>query len=199
MTTKDKVYYKYKYLWRRGDGDDDQSPQDRGDGTIDIITNTLLKILEDGDKSFWAVMSFITCALLLMARKRYPNEMNNGYEAKSRVIYYIVRTFSKAMAKVDVKIKQRSRPQHDMTRDPYKYLGACYEYLLSDGGTGYDDLVISAFEVVTIPLYLYRPDMWQWWRRLKKDNRKHFVKRMDWATSLATKLHFERTNKLWNE
>lgn len=192
-----KIYYKWRFLWRRGDGDDDQSPQDRGDGTVDIITNTLLKILEDGDKSLWAIMSFIRCALLLISHKRYPDEFISGHEAKSRIVYYIVRAFRKIMAKFDIKIKQGHRPQHDLTRDPFKYLGAVYEFLLSDGGTEYDDIVLSAFKAVTIPLYLYRPSVWQWWRRLKKDNRKHFIKRMDWATNLASKLHFERTNKLW--
>ena len=44
-----KVWYKYKFFWRRGDKDGDESPQDRGDGTGDLIFNTMTKIVFDKD------------------------------------------------------------------------------------------------------------------------------------------------------
>ena len=187
-----RIWYKLLNYWRRGDADGDNSAQDRGDGTIDLLFNTLTKIVKDRDRTLWAILSFLACAVLLIQRKRYPNEMRNGHEAKSRVIYYIIRFFRKAFAKVNVKIKQRSRPQHDMTRDPYKALGACYIWLITGEHTEYHHIIRTTFNAVTIPLYLYRPNMWKWWRRLKRDGRPLYRKRMDYFTDLADVMKFEK-------
>ena len=61
MEQKKVEWYKDGHFWRRGNADGDRSPQDRGDGTDDLLWNTLTKIEEDQDWSSWARISFIHC------------------------------------------------------------------------------------------------------------------------------------------
>ena len=190
------IWYLLLNYWRRGDNDGDDSVTDRGDGTIDLIFNTLSKIIMDRDRSLWAILSFIACGALLIQRKRWPNEMNNGNEAKSRVIYNVIRFFRKSFAKVGVKIKQqRTRPQNDMTRDPFKLYGACYIWLITGEHTEYHHIIKITFNAVTLPWYLYRPKTWQWWRRLQTDKRPLYRKRMDYFMDLADVMKFEKYNE----
>ena len=177
-------WYKQDRFWRRKDNN--------RSGTGDIIFNTLTKIILDGDRSLWAVMAFIKCAMLLIARKRWPNDLNTGYEAPNRIVWFILRITKKLFNKPN----RLYKPQSRMSRDPFIALGACYEHLLSEE-TEYEDIVISVFESVTLPWYLYSHNTWQWWRRLKKDNRKDYVIRLTYLRALATTLHFERDRKLW--
>lgn len=181
-----KVWYKLKHFWRRGDNDGDDTAQDRDDGTGDLIFNTLTKIVKDGDKSLWAIFAFIACAMLLVSHKRWPNEMNTGYEGKLRIVFYIRKIF-----KIKSK-KPYTRPQHDMTRDPYIALGSCYTHLLGAIGGTFDHILTYTFEAVKIPKYLYKPNTWIWWQRLKKDNRPHFRKRLSYFKARAIVDKFEK-------
>lgn len=161
------TWYKYEYFWRRGDTDGDDTPQDRDDGTGDLIWNTLTKTRIDEDTSEWAVESFKKCCGLLNDRKRYPDEFIIPGEPKRR--------------------------QRRMSRDPFIALGAQYAFLMRhvDEATQIELQII--FRTVTIPWYLqYSVYTMIWWRRLKYDDRVHYVKRLDYFKALATEDTFLR-------
>lgn len=174
-----KVWYKYGYFWRRGDGDDDQSPLDRGDGTGDLIFNTLSKIVEDEDTSKWAFYSWLSCAGLLMDRKRWPNEFNAGTEAWNRWVWYPYIWITKRNK------RKWTRPQSDMTRDPYHTFGDCYAHLYGTQEEFFNPWMKNVFKMVKIPWYVFRLDTWIWRRRLIKDNSPHYVKRLRMIKSRA--------------
>ena len=190
-----KVWYKYKFFWRRGDKDGDESPQDRGDGTGDLIFNTMTKIVFDKDISQWAFDSFETCTNLLKDHKRWPDEFNVGDEAPNRYAWF----FKNRLLSIKIKgkryylLKSRYgyRSQDDMTRDPYVAWGSCYAHLLGKHNGVYDDKITWLFQSTKIPWYLYRADTWRWKRLLTKDNRKHFVKRLSYFRALAVVDYFE--------
>lgn len=159
-----------QYIWRR----------DNGIG--DYIFNNLTKIIMDGDKSTWAVLSFIYCAVLLDERKRWPDYLNRSGDAPNRYLWHIL------------KMLYSYRSQDDMTRDPFIAFGACYTHLL---GGRHDDLLRVTFESVTIPWYLYRVTVFKWRKRLISDNSKFYVKRLRYLRALATVKYFEMNYKLW--
>ena len=181
-----KVWYKYKYFWRRGDKDGDQSPLDRDDGTGDLIFNTLTKILIDKDFSPWAIEAFMVCADLLIARKRYPNEFLVGRETPNMINHW--------WRKIIKKEKGLLRPQGRMSRDPFTALGALYAFFMLNIDNDLEKRRIQEkFDKVTIPLHLqYSFATMKWWRRLKKDDRVHFVKRLGYFKALGTQFTFEQ-------
>jgi hypothetical protein len=160
-------WYQWEYFWRRGDTDGDNTPQDWDDGTGDLIFNTLTKTRKDGDYSEWAVESFKVCCNLLKDRKRFPDE-------------FIVGEWSR-------------QQQNRMSRDPFIALGAQYAFLMGhvDEETKIELQIL--FRSVTIPWYLqYSINTMIWWKRLKFDGRKHYVKRLDYFKALATEDTFLR-------
>jgi len=196
---KEKLWYKYKYFWRRGDNDGDDTPQDRDDGTGDLIFNTMTKVTYDKDKSKWARKSFKACADLLKAHKRWPDEFNKGDEAPNRYVYF----FKNKLLSIKIKgkryylLKNRYgyRSQDDMTRDPYIAWGSCYAHLLGCDNGIHDADLKATFESITIPWYLYRPNTWGWRKRMIKDNRLHFVKRLSYFRALAVVNYFEKNDE----
>jgi len=77
------------------------------------------------------------------------------------------------------------RKQTDLTRDPYIAWASCYAYLtkeINDEGYLYPDF----------PWKLWTPAFWIWWRRMKRDNRKQYIKRLSYFMALATKNNFEK-------
>ena len=180
-----KVWYKYKNFWRRGDNDGDNTPQDRDDGTGDLLWNTLTKIVKDEDTSSWAFDSFLSCGDLLVDKKRWPDKFNKGDEAPNRWIYYFYKYLG-------IK-KYGYRSQDDMTRDPYKAFAACYAHLIKAGTKFCDKLLEDAFLAVKPPWYLlHSRHTWRWWKRFKKDNKPHYVKRMTYFEALAIVNWFEK-------
>lgn len=179
-----KLWYKLMGYWRRGDNDGDDTPQDRDDGTGDLIFNTLSKIVYDKDRSIWAINSFIKCANLLKQHERWPDEFSKDIDAPNRYAWWFWRYL-----KIGGPYGYRS--QDDMTRDPYKAFGACYANLLKGCDSGGRFLLKGVFESVKIPWYLYRHHTWQWWNRMIKDNRKHYVKRMTWLEARAIVDYYE--------
>lgn len=192
-----KEYYKYEYFWRRGDGDEDYSPHDRDDGTIDLIVNTVLEILRQDDVSDWAHTSFHACAELLQQRKRYPDIFISEHEVTFWFTYWIRRPFRKLAARLDIPLKPLYRSQDDMTRDSYIALGALYEHLMQFADVVQARKLTEDFKKTTIPRRLYSADTFRWYRRLKEDNRDHFKIRLTYLKHSAGTKHFERTNKLW--
>jgi len=184
-------WYQYGYFWRRGDADGDDTPQDRGDGTGDLIFHTMTKIVIDGDTSDWAVASFFTCANLLKQRKRYPDEFLVEGVAPNMVAWYINKWCGG--------VRYKYRPQSRMSRDPFIAFGACYTHLLGSNDGVYDKLLTSTFLQVRIPLHLqYSFCTMMWWNWLKRyakgtlDKKPHYVLRLDYFQAIATKNIFER-------
>ena len=79
------------------------------------------------------------------------------------------------------------RRQSDMTRDPYIAFASLYTYLINN-----DFPLKNRFSEIKLPWYLRTPRFWLWWRRLKKDNRKHYKKRLSYFIALAVKNNFEK-------
>ena len=76
------------------------------------------------------------------------------------------------------------RSQTRMTRDPYTaFYTACIMLDLKED-----------IEIVKIPWYLYRPEVWTWRRRLIKDNSKDYVKRLRYLRALAVVKNYEDTH-----
>lgn len=183
---KEVVWYKYKYYWRRGDNDGDNSPQDRDDGTGDLIFNTMSKVEYDRDTSEWAIKSFKACADLLQAKLRWPDEFNKGNEASSRWLWYPYKWSVKLLKKIGFNVNYKwRRPQNDMTRDPHIAFGACYSHLMKNADEKYHEELRAVYEATKIPWYVYRPNTFGWRKRMIKDDRKHYVKRLSYLRSIA--------------
>lgn len=173
-------WYLYKNFWRRGDADGDDSPQDRDDGTGDLLWNSFTKDIIDGNVSQRAIDSFFDGSDLLKQRKRWLDEMNLGTEAPNRWVYY------------PFKFLKWTRPQSDMTRDPYIAWFTFGMALLKSNLNVYEGRnIIVEMEIMRIPWYLYRPKTWRWRKRLLKDTRKHYVKRIDYFMDLGATFCFE--------
>lgn len=174
-------WYLYNNYWRRGDGDGDDSPQDRDDGTGDLLFNSFSKDTIDGNVSKRAIDSFFDGADLLKQRKRWPDEMNIGTEAPNRWVYYLTKP-----------LKIYSRPQSDMSRDPYiTWFTFGMSLLKSNLPQETAQKIIDEMEAMRIPWYLYRPKTWRWRKLLLIDTRKHYVKRLDYFRNLGATFCFE--------
>jgi hypothetical protein len=179
------IWYRYENFWRRGDGDGNELPTDRGDGTGDLIWNTLTKILMDREISEWSIKAFFDCADLLIQRKRYPKEFLVGKETPNMIVFWW-----KSLIKKENVLK----PQGRMSRDPFIALGSLYAFFMKeidDKGDRYR--IHSKFLEVKIPLHLrYSISTMNWWRKLKFDDREHYVIRLDYIKSLGTQFTFEK-------
>lgn len=175
------IWYLYNYFWRRGDGDGDDSPQDWDDGTGDLIFNTCGRDAKKRCVDDRAIRTFKESAKLLAARKRWLDEMNLGTEAPNRWVWYPYKTWKEFLKWLGFKVTYKwSRPQNDMTRDPYKAFGAQYANLIRYADKLCWPEIIETFLSVTPPWYTYifNPSFIIWWNKLKRDDRKHFVKRL---------------------
>ena len=177
-------------FWRRDDGDGVHDERD--DGTGDFIFNHCSKCVMDEDTSDWAVNSFFGIANLLEERKRWPDRLNVGGEAVTRVAWYVYKY-------LNIGGPWKYRSQNDMTRDPHIAFGAFYETLLGANDGIYDEELQDRYESIKIPAYLYRPDTWAWRKRLIEDDSKFFVKRLRYLRALAVVKNFERDYKIWND
>lgn len=180
--TRKVEWYKDGHFWRRGDADADYTPQDRGDGTGDLIWNTLTKIEEDQDCSPWAQFAFVYCCDLLAGpdRKRYPDRFLTGYETKNMIQY----RFKKWKRKIQQKRTTDSlspiyKPQGRMSRDPFIALATTFHFLMLNVEDETAQVVLwVTFRMVTIPLHLqYAIGTMTWWRKMHYENHKHLVKK----------------------
>lgn len=162
----EREWFKDGPFWRH--------PDSTGPG--DLIFNTCYKIIQDVDVSPWALEALTACCQLLKARKRWPDRLSLDNTAKN----WIQWQWSKLEGD-----HRYSRPQGDMTRDPYiAWISACVltrnEYLIKG---------------VSIPWYLsnpfYAPKTMRWRRKLIKDDRKVYVKRLSYLRALAVSFKFE--------
>jgi len=179
-------WFKRSWGWFRGDGDDDMTGADPDDGKRDFIFNTLTKIVEDNDTSIWAIFSFIFCTSLLVSGRRWPDESNAGDEAPNRWIWFPYKWVTRESK------RRWTRPQDDLTRDPYKAYRGCFAHLIKENNGEYDVILWYAFKSIRLPWYLWRLEWWIDWKRTINNNRKHFVKRLDYIDGRATETLFKK-------
>ena len=144
----------------------------------DIIYNTLRYIIDNEDKSEWAYKAFEACADLLIRRRRWPDEDNHERDAGNRLRWW----WSRTLYKLKITKNVMYGPQSRMSRDPFVYLYCAAVFLERE----------QFIKAITIPWHINRPDIWIWRRRLIKDNRKEFVRRLDYYKSLAYTMNYER-------
>ena len=166
----DKQWFKDGYFWRH--------PGSRDAG--DLIYNTMSRIIDMEDKSEWAYISLDFCILLLFDGKRWPNRLNQDNTAKNWFQWKWSRL---------LKNGKYTRPQTNMTRDPYIATITCAIFL---GGHDY-------IQNIHIPIHLYSLKTWRWRRRLIKDSRPDWVQRLDYLRSTATRMNYLRKSPLWND
>ena len=188
------IWYRYKGFWRRGDADGNDLPTDHDDGSEDLIWNSLTKEeyelrkkIPTTEEKQLAVNLFFKCCDLLNERKRYPDEFLTGYEAPNMLVYWW-RKYNK---------KLFYKPQKRMSRDPFIALGMFYAFLMYKLDDPSIEVVLQAeFNKVTIPFHLrYAFITLRWWRRLKRDNRKEYVIRLEDRKALGTHYTYLRRFK----
>jgi len=120
-----------------------QYPEGKGD----CISNTMGKIIWDEDgESTWAYIAMRTSLRLLRDGKRWPDEMNDIYDAKNRIEWW----WSKLIYKLNITEFEKYRPQTSLTRDPFIYaLTAMFFYY------GWVPKLYP-------PFYLFSPLTWVW-------------------------------------
>jgi len=182
------TWIKKDLFWRRSD--EHSVPGD-------LIFNNLTKIVMDGDGSEWAIDSFLACAKLLQGpnRKRWPDEFNIGTEAPNRWVFYPY-MYWKKLWRVPHREWKWQNCQTDMTRDPYWAFGACFIHLMTSIPPHYDlalEKVYQAFIKTTIPWYIliHNFSMIVWRKRLIKDNRDQWKRRLDYFGDYASMKCFE--------
>ena len=139
------------FLWR------DRNSGDSGD----VIYNTMTRIIDMEVRDQWAHYSFEYCCTLLRHNKRWPDRLNQENTAKNRIQWWLSDRYT--------------RPQDDMTRDPYIACICCAMHL----GRPED------IEDIRIPWYLYHRKTWRWRKKLIKDDRELWKKRLSYYRALA--------------
>lgn len=166
----DEQWFKDGYFWRHS----------VSTNAGDLIYNTMSRIIDMRDKSDWAYSALDACFLLLFDRKRWPNRLSRDDMAKN----WFQWQWSKFLGN-----GKYSRPQGNMTRDPYIAVITCALFLDQH----------EVIENIHIPLYLYSRETWVWRRRLIKDNRKNYIQRLDYLRATATRMNYLRQFPLWND
>ena len=156
-----KDWFRDGFFWRH--------PGSTGPG--DLIYNTMSRIIDMNDKSDWAYTSLDWCILLLDRRKRWPNRLNKDNMAKN----WFQWKWSQLL-----KNGKYSRPQGNMTRDPFIAVITCCLHL------GVHEYI----EHIRIPLHLYTPNTWRWKRRLVKDSRADWIQRLGYLKATATRMNY---------
>jgi len=170
-------FYKDGYFWRKK-----SEPWEleywgfQVDSLGDIIYVTLRKIIEDGDKSEWARISFINCKMRLQYGKRWPTRMERKVPRTQKWRSWpIIRLIYFGHRPGDY------RTQTSMTRDPWTLLYACAVHL--------------GIDLTTLPMpqwWLYRPGVWKWHRRLINDKSPDYVQYLHYIRAKAIVMKWEK-------
>lgn len=191
-----KYYKKYGFYI---EDDPAWAIRERGEDTHgkgDLIFNTCKKILEDKDKSDWAIAAVIKCADLLLEGRRWLRIMDQNCDAKTKLRWRwsnlwkkIVRDkhgqlnkFGLWCEKKGIPVLVKFRTQNSITRDPHIALITASLFL------GLDGLV----EEVAMPWRQYTPEVFRWRRRLIKPHKLEYVRRLRYLRAKATVLNYER-------
>jgi hypothetical protein len=155
MDYNDHNWFKKDYFWI-----DPSDPWDikfygyKTDNKFSTITNTAAKLFRDDDTSDWARMSLHKCFLLLWARRRWPRDKDHEKDPKTRVGWRLRELTHWLYLTGIPKVYQFVRR---MSRDPFiAFYTACTH--LGD---------YRKIEIITMPLYIYRPNTWIWRKLLQ--------------------------------
>ena len=159
-------WYKDDFFWRK-------KSADGSDGKGDLIFNTCYKIFRDKDKSNWAYCALVDCGTELILRQRWPDRMWDSLDAESWIERIIVRSL-KHWFSIIVK-RYEFRYQGRMTRDPFIAFYLVCVFLDRK----------QFIEVVDMPCYCYSHTTWRWRRRLIKDERVDYRRRLEWLRAKA--------------
>lgn len=140
----EREWYKKDGFWRLESKDWEEGLYGfKPEGLGDLISNTCMKIIEDGDTSSWALGALVKCIVLLRERKRWPDEYNNEFMHSNRVVQFLYNlSFELGYSK-----KVKYRCQKSLTRDPFIYVFCLSVHL------GKEDYI----KEVRIPWYLFNP------------------------------------------
>lgn len=142
----------------------DENSGDAGD----YIFNAMSRDIDMEDKSERGHRAYEECRnLLVEERKRWPDRLNQEDTAPNFIAWWF-------------NDDKYTRPQRFLTRDPYITVICRAEQL----GRA------EEIENIKIPWYCYSPKTWKWRRKLIKDNRANWKRRLTHykarATAIAT-------------
>jgi len=174
-----REWYQYKNYWLR---ESKKGEKDRygfaPEGLGDLIFNTMTEIIKRKDKSKWAYDSLVDCACLLLTNRRWPDEFQEKYKqfiAKTKIGHKI----SKRLFKLGIRSTMKYRSQSSMTRDPFIAFYTVCVFLDRK----------QFIEAVPMPWGNYSPEIWRWRKRLIKDNRAEYKRRLRWLRAKAIVLN----------
>jgi len=149
---------------------------------FDTAHNTCDRIVIEDDRSDWAEKAVFACFKLLYRkpRRRWPVRLDHPKDSMSW-LHWRGRQLLRWLYLID------SPPYgwvHRMSRDPF--------IALISAATMFPEIHLI-IDVISIPWYLYRPNTWRWHRKLKKDNRKEYVKELDYLRAKAIVNNHEYT------
>lgn len=160
-------WYKQYDLWLHPGPDwDIKEYGERGVSKGDCIFNTLVRIIDQDDRSEWADKAIDRCVELLKLRLRWPMGLNSHNDARNRIDEY----WSKLLHELNIRDYHKFRPQKSITRDPFVPL--YYLAVLRNR--------INIIKELRIPIHLYTPTVFSWRRYLIKPN---------WWSALIYNLH----------
>lgn len=159
-------WYKDKFFWRK-------KSSDGSDGKGDLIFNTCYRIRRMKDKSEWAYHALQACSDLLNEGRRWPERMWDTLDAESWIERIIVRSlkhgFNIRVARYEFRYVGR------MVRDSFTALYNASVLL------GVKQYIIRT----PMPWYVYSPEVNKWRRRLIKDERDIYKRRLTWLRADA--------------
>ena len=159
MTFPDHDYYKDGFFYRHKDPAWAIRMYGYDTGNKgDLIFETLKKIIDDEDRSEWAYLSLMSCKMLLLDGKRWPDVMNHESDCKGIPCMW----WQKIKVKL-IKIKTcRFGPQKNITRDPWIMFFVA-SFLMNR---------FVNFELK--PQWrLWRPNVWRWMKYLRTQDRRY--------------------------
>lgn len=164
-------WYNDGFFWRKKAN----NSWDKSDGKGDLIFNTCYKIFRDRDKSDWAYHAMVACSDLLLSGKRWHDRMNDDTDCKYWIQRIINRSTRDLLKVFGIKIHPKFRYQGRMTRDPFIALYLVCVFLERK----------QFIEVVKMPWYIYSPEVFRWRKRLIKDDRIDYKRRLGWLRANA--------------
>lgn len=173
----DVGWYKDGFYWRKPSPDWEWEVYSAPvDSKGDLIFNTCYRNLTEGDTTEWADSSLQYCEFLLLKWKRWPDRMNQPFDARTRIRSWTDKLFYK----LGLIEQMKYRSQNDMTRDLYTaFFTNCVILDQAD-----------RIERVRVPWYLYRPGMTAWRKFLITRNAKYERRYLFWDKFTHSKKHY---------
>ena len=146
------------------------------DSKGDLIFNTCDENIKNSAELWWMKKSLYWCKKLLKCRERWVESMNQDCDAKNWFQWKI----STWIFRLGLSDHRLYRPRTNMTRDGYiAFFRLCY-----DMGR------IDYIQDVTVPLHLYRPNLWAWRKYLITGKEKYRRRYYFWEQFSSDKQNY---------